>query len=114
MRCGRCKQIEPPDKDDRLTEGARFFLDGDQVIVALGKRDCGEESACMPWMRAASRPTSPRATTTSTAAEFAGQKMELFAIPGPQSVPPQPAYIAETVPLTVGRGHRATCITSRC
>jgi hypothetical protein len=28
--------------------------------------------------------------------------MELFSIPGSQSLPPQPAYIAETVPLAVG------------
>jgi hypothetical protein len=35
--------------------------------------------------------------------DFAGQQMELFAIPGSQSMPPQPAYVAETVPLTVGK-----------
>jgi hypothetical protein len=28
--------------------------------------------------------------------------MELFTIPGSQSLPPQPAYSAETVPLVVG------------
>jgi hypothetical protein len=34
--------------------------------------------------------------------DFTGQKMELFAIPGSLALPPQPAYIAETVPLPVG------------
>ena len=36
------------------------------------------------------------------AENFAGQKMELFSIPGAQNKPPQPAFVAETVPLTVG------------
>jgi hypothetical protein len=35
-------------------------------------------------------------------ADFAGEKMELFAIPGSESLPPQPAYVAETIPLLVG------------
>ena len=30
------KEIEPEVNDDLLNKGARFFLDGDQVIVALG------------------------------------------------------------------------------
>ncbi len=33
------RQIAPLAKDDRLTNGARFYLDGDQVIVALGRMD---------------------------------------------------------------------------
>ena len=36
------------------------------------------------------------------AAEFAGQKMQLFTLPGLQSATPQPAFVAETIPLTVG------------
>ena len=35
-------------------------------------------------------------------AEFTGQKMQLFTLPGLQSATPQPAFLAETIPLTVG------------
>jgi hypothetical protein len=33
---------------------------------------------------------------------FADRKMELFSIPGAQSKPPQPAFMAETIPLVIG------------
>jgi hypothetical protein len=36
------------------------------------------------------------------ASEFTGQKMQLFTLPGPQSATPQPAFVAETIPLAVG------------
>ena len=36
------------------------------------------------------------------AENFSGQKMELFSVPGAQNKPPQPAFMAETIPLTVG------------
>ena len=35
-------------------------------------------------------------------ADFAGQKMQLFTLPGHESSPPQPAFVAETIPLAVG------------
>jgi hypothetical protein len=35
-------------------------------------------------------------------AEFTGQKIQLFTLPGLQSATPQPAFVAETIPLTVG------------
>jgi Aspartyl protease len=35
-------------------------------------------------------------------AEFTGQKMQLFTLPGLQSATPQPAFVAETIPLAVG------------
>ena len=36
------------------------------------------------------------------AGDFNGQKMQLFTLPGETAMAPDPAYIAETVPLTVG------------
>jgi hypothetical protein len=36
------------------------------------------------------------------AAEFTGQKMQLFTLPGLQSATPQPAFVAETIPLAIG------------
>ena len=101
-------QILPAEKDDLLTQGARFFLDGDQVIVALSKGlgssvepKAGDER--MFIVDAAGQQTyfTARYYDEHTA-DFVDQKMELFAIPGSQSLPPQPAYIAETIPLTIG------------
>ncbi len=93
------KQIEPPAKDDRLTNGARFFLDGDQVIVALG--DAKKER--MFAVDAGGQQTYLTARYYDEhSSEFNGQKMELFSLPGMQALAPQPAYIAETVPLDVG------------
>jgi hypothetical protein len=82
--------------------GARFFLDGDQLIVALGPT--GSER--MFALDAAGE----QSYLTSRYYEehehsFTG-KPELFSVPGPSSdtdkLPPQPAYTAETVPLDVG------------
>jgi hypothetical protein len=97
-------QIETPDKDDRLTRGVRFFLDGDQVIVALGSAGAGDGSQeRMFAIDAGGQQTYFTSRYYEEhSGDFTGQKMELFAIPGSLALPPQPAYIAETVPLPVG------------
>ena len=106
-------QIETPDKDDRLTGGVRFFLDGDQVIVALGNTGAGDSkdppqgsNAGQERMFAIDAGGQQTYFTSryyeEHSGDFTGQKMELFAIPGSLALPPQPAYIAETVPLPVG------------
>jgi hypothetical protein len=93
------KLLQPAEEADPPEPGARFFFDGDQMIVALGKD--GEER--MFAVDASGQQTyfTSRYYDEHSAA-FAGGKIELFAIPGSQSMPPQPAYIAETVPLPVG------------
>jgi len=45
------KQISPAEKDDQLTNGARFFLDGDQVIVALGNAKIANEPPPQPELK---------------------------------------------------------------
>jgi hypothetical protein len=85
--------------DDHPFPGARFFLDGDQMIVALGA--AGQER--MYVVDASSQ----QSYLTSRyyeehASDFAGQKMQLLALPGVISAAPQPAYEAETIPLDVG------------
>jgi Aspartyl protease len=120
------KQIMPPAKDDLLTTGARFYIDGGQVIVGLGRAGIGaddplkEEKAGM-----AERGTAGTAAVgagdermyavdaggqqtylTSRyfdehAADFSNQKLEMFSIPGAQLVQ-QPAYVAQSVPMLVG------------
>jgi hypothetical protein len=101
-------QIKAPDKDDRLTTGARFFLDGDQLIVALGNPGSNAEATAAGQERMFAVDAGGQQTYLTSryfnehSADFAGEKMELFAIPGSESLPPQPAYVAETIPLLVG------------
>jgi hypothetical protein len=122
------KQIAPPAKDDLLTAGAPFYLDGDQVVVALGRANSATENA--PALQ------NPAATGQGTmvsgdpvavaadermyavdaggqqtyltsryfdenAAEFNNQKLSMYSFLGSQSTP-QPAYTAENVPLQAG------------
>ena len=93
------EKIDPVHKDGLPAQGARFFFDGDQMIVALGKS--GEER--MYAIDAGGQQTYLTSRYyEENAADFNGRKMALFTIPGSQSLPPQPAYLAETVPLAVG------------
>ena len=87
------------EKEDPPVLGARFFLDGDQMIVALG--DKGQER--MFVVDASGQQTYLTSRYYDEHAEnFTAQKMELFSIPGAQNKPPQPAFVAETIPLTIG------------
>jgi hypothetical protein len=119
------KQIAPPAPDDQLTTGARFYLDGDQVIVALGRvrhnvaqqssgpaeqgtadgrseSSAGADDERMYAVDAGGQQTYLTSRYFDEhAAEFNNQKMEMFSLLGGQS-PPQPAYTAEKVPLQVG------------
>jgi hypothetical protein len=114
------KEIDSQEGKDRLTTGARFYLDGDQVIVALGRapdptpdsssqgaavdsrRDAGENEDRMFAIDAGGQQTylTSRWFDEHSAA-FNGQKMEPFSIPGMDSGPGS-AYVAESVPLAVG------------
>jgi hypothetical protein len=95
------KQIAPEEKGDRLTDGVRFFLDGDQVIVALRGAKNGDER--MFAIDAGGQQTYMTSRFYDEhSGDFAGQRMELFTLRGPQALAPVPAYTAETIPLTVG------------
>jgi hypothetical protein len=118
------RQIGTPAKDDLLTDGAPFYLDGDQVIVALRRVQTSADPAATPDSGAGSdslsgSPSGPDAERmyaidaggqqtylTSRyfdehAAEFNSMKVDLYAPPG-QASGSQPSYVAETVPLGVG------------
>jgi hypothetical protein len=114
------RQIGTPAKDDFLTDGAPFYLDGDQIIVALRRVQTSADSAAKPDSRAGSDSTSSQndermyaidaggqqTYLTSRyfdehAAEFNSMKVDLYAPPG-QASGSQPSYVAETVPLGVG------------
>jgi len=96
------RPFKPPlatEKEDPPMPGARFFLDGDRMIVALGVK--GQER--MFQVDASGQQTYLTSRYFDEHADnFTGQKMALFSIPGAQNKPPQPAILAETVPLTVG------------
>ena len=100
-------------------QGVPFFLDGDRIVVALGpasmslKSGVPSDKPSSPGWKAGDERMfvvdagSQQTYLTSRyyaehADDFTGQKMELFAVPGSQSLPPQPAYNAETVSLPVG------------
>ncbi len=81
------------------SKGAHFFLDGDQIILALGP--VGNER-----MFAVDAGGQQSYFTSryydEHASDFAGKKMELYSVPGAESQKPQPVYVAETAPLDVG------------
>ena len=93
------QQIQTQEKPAPNYEGARFFLDGDQIIVALGLAPNEQMFA----LDAAGQQTyfSSR-YYDEHAAQFTGQKAELFTVPSARPLPPQPAYLAETLPLRFG------------
>ena len=114
------KEIDQKEDKNRLTAGARFYFDGDQVIVALGRSpdpaadsssqgvaadsrvDAGENEDRMFAIDAGGQQTYLTSRWFDEhAAAFNGQKMEPFSIPGIDAGPGS-AYVAETVPLAVG------------
>lgn len=80
--------------------GAQFFLDGDQVIVALGSP--GNERMYVVDAAGQQSYFTSRYYDEHTA-DFAGQKQKMFSVPGAEGYPLQPAYVAETLPLAVGK-----------
>ncbi|HKN19772.1 MAG TPA: aspartyl protease family protein [Terracidiphilus sp.] len=117
------KQIGTPAKDDLLTDGAPFYLDGDQVIVALRRVQALADPGPSPDAAGSGSPSGPPAGPNDErmyaidaggqqtyltsryfdehAAEFNSMKVDLYAPPGQESGS-QPSYIAESVPLSVG------------
>jgi hypothetical protein len=115
------KQIGTPAKDDLLTDGAPFYLDGGQVIVALKRVQTLGDHTAPPDAEAgsgtSSSPNDERMYAIDAGGQqtyltsryydehtgdFTGQKMQLFTLPGAQNFAPQPAYVADTAPLVVG------------
>ncbi len=127
-------QVDPAKEDgpnevaDRLTTGAQFYLDGDQIIVALGRAQEPAPALLAPDSPAqgssAGRPGGSGGREGSDdqmfsidaggqqtyltarwfnehAAEFTGKKLEPFTFPDTDSGP-RSAYIAENVPLAIG------------
>ena len=92
-------EVRPGDSEQRLKTGARFYLDGDRVVAALGKP--GEER-----MYAVDAGGQQTYLTSRYYAEhsgdFDGKQIQLMAMPGTQKKPPAPAYVADAVTLSIG------------
>lgn len=92
-------EVQPGDKGERLTDGARFFLDGDQTVVALGKP--GDERIFV--VDAGGQQTFLTSRYYAEHSDdFANKKAQLLALPGSQNKPPAAAYVADAVNLLAG------------
>jgi hypothetical protein len=100
--------------NDRVKDGARFYLDGEQMIIALGApTDTSERAAFFratgdtdERMYAVDMGGQQTYLTTryydEHSSDFQHDKTHPFSLLGAPQIPPVPAYTAETVPLTVG------------
>ncbi len=113
------QEIDPQGDNDHLTAGARFYLDGDQVIVALGREPRAAADSSLQAAAGVSDESSEgdeqmfvidaggqQSYLTSRwfdehAAEFNGQKKTPFSIPGTDSGTGS-AYVAESISFAVG------------
>jgi Aspartyl protease len=92
-------EVRPGNTEQRLTTGARFYLDGERVVAALGKP--GEER--MYAVDAGGQQTYLTSRYYAEhSSDFDGKKMELMAVPGAQQKPPAPAYVANSVTFSIG------------
>ena len=92
-------EVQPGDKGEKLTTGARFFLDGDQIVAALGK--AGDERTFVVDAGGQQTYLTSRYYAEHSG-DFADSKMQLLTMPGAQKRPPAPAYVADSLTLTVG------------
>ncbi len=101
------EQVNSVETRDRVNGGVRFFLDGDQVILALGGSSeffPGRGNERMFAIDAGGQQTylTSRFYDEHTS-DFNGLKMEPFKLKGLPNMAPVPSYTAETVPLAVGK-----------
>jgi hypothetical protein len=98
------KRLDPDEDTELLTAGSPFYLDGDQIIVALGR--AGDKANPDTDDRMFALDAGGQQTYLTAryfdehAAEFNSQQTTQFTVPGEK---PQPVYVAETVPLRAGR-----------
>ncbi len=114
IRVHPAKEIDASENSKLPKVGTPFYLDGDQILVALGP----DRSAATAATPAGGAPPGQdermyavdaggqQTYLTSRyfdehAAQFNGHTTQPFSVPG-ETGAPQPAYIAETVPLAVG------------
>lgn len=96
-------------KDPAAPIGARFFLDGERILVAFGDARGEGSGEPKPGDERMYEVDAGGQETYLTAryydehtADFAGKQMSLYRLPGPVQMSPTPAYLAETAPLAIG------------
>jgi len=86
-------------KEEDAQSGVPFYLDGDQLVVALGRS--GEERNFVIDAGGQQSYLTSRYYLEHSE-EFEEIEPQLFAVPGAEKMPPQPAYEADSVALPVG------------
>ena len=92
-------EVQPGEKGEHLTKGARFFLDGEQVLVTVGKP--GEERIFQVDASGQQTYLTSRYFAEHTD-DFAGQKTQLLQVPGSTGKAPAPAYMGQRITLLIG------------
>jgi hypothetical protein len=98
-------EVQPGEKGERLTTGARFFLDGDQIVAALGNAansDNPDDERMFVIDAGGQQTYLTSRYYAEHSGDFSNRKMQLLNMPGTQNRPPAPAYVAESLPLTIG------------
>lgn len=107
------KQNGPLNPNDHVQDGARLFLDGDQMIIALGAPTDADDRAFLrahgdtdARMYAVDMGGQQTYLTTryydEHTSDFDGLKTHPFSLLGAPNIPPVPAYTAETMSITIG------------
>ncbi len=95
-------EVQPGARGERLTKGARFFLDGERVIAELGKTNRPEDERAFVIDVAGQQTYLSSRYFAENSTEFADKKMRLIQLPGLEDKPRVPAYVADSVTLQAG------------
>lgn len=94
--------VDPSGKSSDTSAGAPFYLDGERVLVAIGKED-GTDDRMFEVDAAGQQSYFSSRFFSEHAAAFQQAKPQLFQLTGMENAPPIPAYLAQTVRLQIGR-----------
>lgn len=95
-------EVQPGAAGARLTDGAPFYLDGERVLVALGKPD-GSDDRLYAVDAAGQQSYLSSRYFSEHAQDFVRSKPQLLQLTGMENAPPVPAYLAQSLALSVGR-----------
>ncbi len=95
-------RVDPSGKSSDGPAGAPFYLDGERVLVAIGKED-GSDDRMFEVDAAGQQSYFSSRFFSEHAAAFQQAKPQLFQLTGMEDAPPIPAYLAQTVRLQIGR-----------
>ena len=97
-------EVQPGAAGARLTDGAPFYLDGERVLVALGKPD-GSDDRLYAVDAAGQQSYLSSRYFSEHAQDFTGSRLQLLQLTGMEDAAPVPAYLAQSLTLPVGRKH---------